>query len=163
VTGVAVGGPVTITATSEGKSGSAPISVTAPSTFSGRVINYTNGAPIAGATVNFRQDNGGSSSQWGSTTSGADSRFTSPANTLAASPGVFVEAVATGFVTGRILVSSPPLGGTSFVGDVPLVPTSAMTGGISGTVRNARTATGVAGATVSVFDNISAIAVATQM
>ncbi len=162
VTGVAVGGPVTITASSDGKNGSLQVTVLAPVTLSGRVINYVNGAAIAGATVNFRQ-NDGFGSLWGSTTSGADGSFTSPATTTNLSGGTLVEAVATGFVTGRILVSTSPLGGATFVGDVPLVPMSGQTGGISGTVRNARTAGGVSGATVTVFDNFSSTAVATQM
>ncbi|HEY9384374.1 MAG TPA: Ig-like domain-containing protein [Gemmatimonadales bacterium] len=162
VTGVAVGGPITITASSEGKSGSASVTITSPVSLLGRVINYVNGAGIAGATVNFRRNDGGLGSLWGSTTTAAGGSFTSPASSTDVSQGVIVEALATGFVTGRILVANVLLGGATFVGDVPLVPTSAQTGGISGTVRNATTGTGLAGATISLFDNIQTAALATQ-
>jgi uncharacterized protein YjdB len=161
VTGVSVGGPVTITATSEGKSGSAQISVTGVVSLLGRVINYVTGAGIAGATVNFRRNDGGT--LWGSTTTAADGSFTSPATSTDLSQGVIIEAIATGFVTGRIVVANALISGATFVGDVPLVPTSSMTGGISGTVRNASTGGGLAGATVSLFDNIQPNAIATQV
>ncbi len=162
VTGVAAGGPVTITASCEGKSGTTQITVTAmPSVVSGRVINYVTGQGIGGAAVSFRS-NDGVGSLLGGTTAGADGTFTSPAFSSGISSGVLVEASANGYVTGRILVGSVPAGATTYAGDVPLVPTSSMTGGISGVIRNARTAAGISGATVSVFNNVSSSAVATQ-
>ena len=155
-------GQATITASAEGKSGSATITVTAPVSLVGRVINYVNGAAIAGATVNFRRNDGGLGSIWGSTTSGADGSFTSPATSTDLSQGVQVEALATGFVTGRVLVANALVGGSTFVGDVPLVPTSAQPGGISGVIRNALTGAGISGASVQVFDNISSTSIQTQ-
>jgi hypothetical protein len=159
-----VPGQVRITASSEGQSGFAFLTVTAPPvTLTGRVINYVTGAGIGGATVNYRKNDGGAGSLWGSNTTAADGSFTSPATSTDISQGVIIEAIATGFVTGRILVLNVLSGGTTFVGDVPLVPTSSMTGGISGTIRNASTGGGLAGATVSVFDNIQTAALATQV
>jgi len=160
VTGIAPG-PSTITASAEGKSGSATVTITSPVSLVGRVINYTNGQGIGGATVNFRK-NEVLNPLWGSVVSAGDGSFTSPATSTDISQGVIIEAIATSFVTGRVLVANVLTGGATFVGDVPLVPTSAQNGGISGTIRNATTGNGMPGASVSVFDNINATAVQTQ-
>ena len=162
VTGVAPGGPVTITASSEGKSGSTSVTIRGPVSLIGRVINYVNGSGIPGATVNFRVNDGGFGALWGSTTSDAAGNFTSPATSTDLAQGVMIEAIASTYITGRVLVANVLTGGATFVGDIPLVPTSAQTGGISGTVRNATTGGGLSGVALSVFDNIQTAAIATQ-
>ena len=150
VTGVS-GGTARITATSENQSGFLDVTVLAqPAILKGRVIDYTTGNGISGATVRFL-DSGGAA--WGSVTSAADGSFTSPATSTGIANGVFIEGSATGYVTGRIFVASVPVGTTTFTEPVPLVPTSGQTGGISGTVRNALNASGISGATVQLFDN----------
>ena len=153
VTGVSVGGPVTITATSEGKSGSASITVVAvpnPTFLTGRVIDYESQIGISGARVSFIDDN--SSTSMGSTITGADGSFTSPALSQVTGP-VTMSAEASGYTDGRVLVASVPLGVTTFVEPIPLVPRTTVPGGISGTVRNARTGQGIPSAGVDLFDN----------
>ena len=153
VTGVAAGS-VTITATSGTKSGSAPITVTAlpvpPFVLTGRVIDFTSQTGIVGATVSFL-DGANSLLVLGSTTTGAGGTFTSLGMTGPTS--VMMDASATGYAGGRVLVRNTPQGTTINTETIPLVPSSASPGGISGTVRNARTGQGIAGARVALFDN----------
>lgn len=156
VTGVAAG-TVIITATSENVPGTKQITV-GPAILSGQVINYVTGAGIAGATVNYRD---ASQALWGSNTSGAGGSFTSPATSTNIANGVIIEAVAAGFVTGRIFVPNVTPGVTNYAGQLPLVP-NATAGGISGTVRHALNATGIAGVTVALYDNIALGPITTQ-
>ena len=145
----AEGGPVTITATSEGQPGYAQVTVPPigpPGVLSGRVINYNTGAGIGGATVTFFNSSG--STSLGTTTSAADGSFTSPPLTNIAN-GVWIQATQTGFVTGHVFVATVPPNQTTFTEPIPLVPDNNTVGGIAGVVRNARTGQGIAGATVS--------------
>jgi carboxypeptidase family protein/Big-like domain-containing protein len=150
VTGLAAGGPVTITATSEGKSGSAPITVTAPVQpvfVRGRVIDFTTQNGIANATVNILDNVG---VVVGSATTQADGSFSSTALTVfQPASGGFVQAQATGYVSARVRIGAFTPGGTTVAETVPLVPQSSLLGGISGTVRNARTSLAISGANIS--------------
>ena len=145
----AEGGPVTITATSEGQPGFGQVTVPPigpPGVLSGRVINYLTGAGIGAATVTFFTSTG--STSLGTATSAADGSFTSPPLTNIAN-GVWIQATQTGFVPGHVFVATVPPNQTTFTEPIPLVPQNSGSGGISGVVRNARTGQGIAGASVS--------------
>ncbi len=145
----AEGGPVTITATSEGQTGFGQVTVPPigpPGVLSGRVINYLTGASIGGATVTFFTSSG--STSLGTSTSAADGSFTSPPLTNIAN-GVWIQASQTGFVPGHVFVATVPPNQTTFTEPIPLVPDNNTVGGIAGVVRNARTGQGITGATVT--------------
>ena len=150
VTGLAAGGPVTITATSEGKSGSAPVTVTAPVPpvfVTGRVIDYTTQNGIANATVTIADDAGVTV---GTAVTRADGGFSSTGLTvLHPASGGFLQTQATGYVSARVRIQAFTPGGTTVTETVPLVPQSSLLGGISGTVRNARTSQPISGANIS--------------
>jgi uncharacterized protein YjdB len=157
VTGVSAAGSATITATSEGISGSARVTVTPsanPVILVGRVIDYTTQTGIVGAAVQFL-DGANSQNLLGGTTTGAGGDFTSQ-SLIAGGGGVMIDARATGYVPGRVLVASVPPGGTTYTEPVPLVPLSSSPGGISGTVRNARTGLGIPAAEVNLYNNFTA-------
>lgn len=144
VTGANVG-TATVTATSEGKSGSATILVTPNSaiTFaaSGRVVEAAGTPGIAGARVTAQDAN---ATVLATTTTDATGNWT--ISGLAAGSSVQFAVSATGFVS--TLVAPMPLSAPLAVDPVPLVRTSGVTGGVSGRARDASTnaaiATGIA-------------------
>jgi len=161
-TGVEVGGPVEVLAECEGKQGTAQLTVTPslnPVILTGRVIDYTTQTGIVGASVDFL-DGGNTVNVLGHTTTGVGGAFTSPNLIAGGGSGVMIQASAAGYVTGRVLVQTVPPGQTISTEPVPLVPLSANPGGISGTVRNARTGQGIPGAGVELYNNQAAGSVA---
>ena len=154
VSGVAVG-TATITATSEGKSGTALISVTASPAVvrvSGRVVDGTNGNGLSNALVTVLKLDG--TPLTFAATTGADGSFTT-ATFAAQANGIRVEASRSGYVTGRIQITTALNGDPASIEPIPLVPTSAAKGAISGVVRDARTGLPIAGASLALFDNIA--------
>ena len=150
VTGVATGN-VTITVRAENTSASLQISVTdasVPAVLQGRVIDYVSQNGISGATVIFYVY--GTSQQVGSTTTSASGDFTSAALIIPAS-GILMVASATSYVTGSVLVDRGQNVATIYTEPIPLVHNAGL-GSIAGKVVNARTGTGIAGATVEVWD-----------
>jgi hypothetical protein len=139
VTAVAAG-TATITATSEGKSGSVLVEVVPDAqtaVLNGRVIDAVTGQGIANATVGFYDNydvlNPG---LIGTQTTGSDGSYTSPALDRAGF-GVHLRAEAAGYVRGGTYVGAISFGSTTSAPPLPLVPESSLNGGISGTVRNA--------------------------
>jgi uncharacterized protein YjdB len=151
VTGVGTG-TATISASSEGKSGFLEITVssaTVASVLQGRVIDFVTQNGISGATVRFFVNG----NQVGVNTTNASGDFTSDPITIPVG-GVVMEASATTYVTGRVLVDRGQNSTTVYTESIPLVHDAAL-GFIAGTVKNARNGVAVAGAHVRVFDNIS--------
>jgi len=147
LTAIAQGGPLQVTATSENVPGFAYVTVIPPPNpgiLTGRVINFTTGAGVGGAAIQFQSG----SNTLGTTTSAADGSFTSPGLPSPAG-GIWILASATGYARGEILVAAVPMGTTTYTEPIPLVPQSAAHGSISGVVRNARTGQGVPSASVT--------------
>ena len=154
VSGVALG-TATITATSEGKSGSVLVTVSNTPAFqrlSGRVIDGTNNTGIAGASIHMYRLDG--TNLLGGATTGADGSYTTSSESSQPN-GLLVEATKTGYVTGRIRVPAGLTGDPASIETIPLVPTSAAKGAISGVVRDARTGQPVPGASLALYDNVA--------
>jgi uncharacterized protein YjdB len=152
VTGVATG-TATISAASDDKSMPVQITVmaaSAPAVLQGRVIDFVTQNGISGASVLFYAG----SQQVGSTTTDASGDFSS-APLLIPAGGLIMEAYAPSYVPGRVLVDRGQSSATVYTEPIPLVRDAA-NGFISGVVKNARTGAGIGGATVQVFDNVSA-------
>jgi hypothetical protein len=149
-TTVAVGS-TTITATSEGKSGSAQLVANQASTaVTGRVIDFTTQAGIANATVIV--DRNGTT--LGSTTTAADGSFTAGLLQRDAAGGsVLLLAQATGYVGGNVL-ANVVADATTPGPTIPLAPASSLPGGINGTVRDATTGNGIPGAGVILYNTL---------
>ena len=94
-----------------------------------------------------------------SATTAADGSFTTSTFVMPAG-GVFVRAFITGYVTGRILVTSGFDNTTVSIESIPLVPTSSALDGIGGVVRNARTGLGMPGASLALYNNLTSTPVA---
>jgi uncharacterized protein YjdB len=153
VTGVAPG-TVTISVHAENTTASLVVTVTAasvPSVLQGQVFDFVSLNGISGATVRFFVNGG--SQQVGGTTTGANGDFSS-APLLIPEGGIIMEASATGYVTGRVLVDRGQNSATVYTQPIPLVRDAA-DGFISGVVKDARTGAGIGGATVRVFDNFT--------
>lgn len=144
------GGTATITATSEGKSGTAQLTVNAPRLLTGRVFDAVAFVSIPNAAVTFFGPN---NENLGTVVTGADGSFTSPPLAV---DQVTVGALATGYVQSTMFgVVVPEAAASTNIGEIPLVPQSQSPGGISGTVRNARDpAQGIEGAVVSLFEGL---------
>lgn len=114
--------------------------------FAGRVVNAVTQAPIAGASVSIR--NAGTSTQVGTATSGADGTYLS--GSLPAGRYDLHHSAA-GY-NNSPLFDQELIGGsgtpTTDLPTVQLIPTSAVSGTITGVVRNAVTNAVVSGATV---------------
>ena len=155
VLGVAPG-TATITATSEGKSGSVLVTVsttTAVLRLSGRVIDGSNNTGLSNAFISLKRLDG--TNLVGSAITEADGSFTT--SSFNSQPdGVMVEATRTGYVTGRIRITSGLSGDPASIETIPLVPVSAQKGAISGVVRNARTGLPIPGASLALYDNVAA-------
>jgi hypothetical protein len=155
VNGIAPG-QARITATAEGRAGDAEIFVEAPANqtlLTGRVFDGETGQGIPNATVSFTFTDPLNARV---ATTGADGVFTSPPlPDVPAGEILNVTAQAAGYVSATVLgVSLPAPGATLTVEPIPLVRQSASRGGISGTVRNARTNEGVPGATVALLPGL---------
>jgi uncharacterized protein YfaP (DUF2135 family) len=137
VTAVAPGN-ATITATSEGKTGTAGVSVTpaaAPGILRGRVFNAATGANVSGATIVIRNSAGATVA---TLTSAANGDY----QTASLPPGTYTAAIsAPSFIATDI--ASIKIDGDVFVESVPLAPSTAQTGTIAGSVLNATTNTSI--------------------
>ncbi len=135
VTGIAAGS-ATITATSEGKSGSALVTVTPSGTItfalSGRVIEAPAGTAVAGARVTAAD---GNALVVATTTADASGNWTLPGLGLGSILGLSISA--TGFV--GTTVAPMTITAPVTVENIPLVRASASTGGVSGRALNAST------------------------
>ena len=159
VTGVAAGS-TTITATSEGKNGTWILGVndvTVNVRLSGRVVDGTNSSGLSNATVTVLRLDGVFLATAATTPS--DGSFTTGFFGAPAS-GIIVEAVRTGYVTGRIQITSQLFGDPVSTEPIPLVPTSAAKGAISGVVRHARTGQPIAGASLALYNHVTSAPVA---
>lgn len=135
VTGVAAG-TTTVTATSEGKSGTAVITVV-PNTgltfaMSGRVVEAPANTAVVGARVTATDAN---ALVIATTLTDASGNWSLPG--LAAGSVLGLSAGATNFVS--TTVAPVPVTGALTVETIPLVRASAATGGLSGFARNAST------------------------
>jgi hypothetical protein len=149
-TGVAAG-TARISAKTGGQSGSAQFQVGGtPGVLVGRVYDAVTNQGIANATLSFLAPPR-SPNEIGTATTQADGSFTSPP--LAADT-VDVRASAGGYVPARAYANQNPPGQTTTMAPMPLVPASASPGGIAGTVRNARDATGIPNAYVTLYADI---------
>ncbi|MDQ8153413.1 MAG: Ig-like domain-containing protein [Gemmatimonadota bacterium] len=148
-------GTTTVTATSEGKSGSATIIVTPNSaiTFaaSGRVVEAAGAPGIAGARVTAQDAN---ATVLATTTTDATGNWT--LSGLAAGTNVQFAVSATGYVS--TLVAPTPLSAPLAVESVPLVRTSTASGGVSGRARDASTNAAITtGIAVELRDGMNAV------
>ena len=160
VTGVTVGS-ATITASSEGKSDFFTVNIVSILQLvqlSGRVVDAVTNAGLSGAFVDLIRASDNSVMSPTTATAAADGSFTTGTFLMPAG-GVYLKAIQSGYVTGRILVNTT-FAGTVSVEPIPLVPNSGMPGGIAGVVRNARTSLGIAGASLAVYDNVASAPVA---
>lgn len=153
VTGVSIG-TTTITATAEGKSGSASVVVTPNSalTFaaSGRVVEAAGAPAIAGARVTAEDVN---AAFIATTTTDAAGNWSLAG--LAAGSVVQFAVSATGFVSTHVAPAS--VVGALTVEPVPLARTNAATGGASGRARDASTNAAITtGIAVELHDGVGA-------
>lgn len=140
-------GTSNITATSEGRSGSATLTVTI--VMAGRVLDALTSAPIAGASVQLTLIASGSST---TVTTGSDGTWTSSA---LAEGAYRINASATGYVTTTIATVSLVSPRTD-VEPIPLMPAGRTSGGISGFIRNATNNSVIFGATVTLRAGMNA-------
>jgi hypothetical protein len=146
-------GTATITAQTGSADGNTAIVVTAPAQLSGRVYNAVTSAGIAGALVTVSQYvSGGVGSTITTTTTAADGTYLTPSF---ATPGfIAITASAAGYVATTNFGTLTPTAGVLPVEPIPLVPSSSGQGTISGTVRDATTAVGLAGFAVQLFSGM---------
>ncbi|MEO5511157.1 MAG: Ig-like domain-containing protein, partial [Longimicrobiales bacterium] len=149
-TGVGVAG---IRATFEGTTVGIPVTVTQashPGFLTGRVVIATTNTPVAGALVTFTRPGSGSVS----VTTDATGQFTSPS--LDSSVLYDIVISAGGYISTNLFATAVTPDFTAAMGNLPLVPNSADPGSISGVVQNARNASLIAGAAVSLRSGINA-------
>jgi hypothetical protein len=149
-------GFATITATSEGISGTCVIMVETPAEpatqLTGRVVDAVTSNGIAAATVFF--DVNDPSRRLGTATTDADGKYLSPPLLLASDRRIDVAALATGYVSATLYLVPPTPGVTTTIQPLPLVPNASGVGAILGHVLNARTNDGIANARVELFPGL---------
>jgi hypothetical protein len=147
-------GTATITATTKTTpelTAQVQVTVSAGGQVTGVVIDGESQQPIANATVSFSNVGRG---ELGQVVTGTDGRYTSPELGDILTLDIAVQA--TGYVSTTAYLNGglPGPGQTITIEPIPLVHQSASPGGISGTVRNARTNEGIAGANVTVYQGM---------